>query len=917
MPDADSLTPPPAAPAGAAYAPDAVEQPWYAYWEAGGFFHADPEVVNRGEKEPFVIAMPPPNVTGRLHMGHALQDTVQDLLIRYKRMRGFEALWIPGMDHAGIATQNVVERELKKQGLDRKAMGREAFLEKVWDWKEAYGGIILQQKRRLGDSCDWRYERFTMDEGLSAAVQHVFVKLYEQGLVYRGEYLVNWDPDNQTVISNEEVDNVERPGSLWTVRYAVVDDAGQDTGEFLSIATTRPETIPADTAVAVHPDDPRFQHLVGQRVRVPVVDRLVPVVADDTIKMDFGTGALKVTPGHDENDYAIGQRHGLETISLMHLDGTLNEHGGPYAGQDRVEARHNIVADLEASGALTGVEDYPHTVPVSSRSKAVIEPLLSPQWYVKMGPLAAKATAVVDDGTVTFHPARWANEYRRWMDGIRDWPVSRQLWWGHRIPVWYPTGPDGARDEDAFVVSVESPGAGYVQDEDVLDTWFSSWLWPFATLGWPDAAGAEAPAGPQALQAFYPGTVLVSGYDILFFWIARMVMAGTHFTGQAPFSDVFITGMIKDKQGRWMSKSLGNGIDPLDMIETYGADAVRYTLAELCAQGQDIKLDPSRFEGGRNFANKLWNAFNVFGRFLPSEAGRATESLVRERRFEDLALAERWILTRLADTAAAVSEALDRYRVSEAAQLAYEFAWGDVCDWYLEVSKAPQGEAPSRESLALSVEVFEGLVRLLHPFMPFVTEELWWKLRPRAAGEACIAARWPATGAEAPAERSDAALEAFGLVQDVVTAIRQIRARYSVPPSQKIRAVVRASEGQSSARLDAVAQDPAVAEAVERLAGLDALAFGADKPAAAATAVAGRVEVFVPLAGMIDLDVERQRLQKLIDEKRGFLGGVERKLQNEAFTARAPEDVVARERQKAADARAEIAALQAGLADLD
>ena len=910
MPDTPPL--PPAAPAGSAYAPDAVEQKWYAYWEAGGFFHADPDVVNRGDKEPFVIAMPPPNVTGRLHMGHALQDTVQDLLIRYKRMRGFEALWIPGMDHAGIATQNVVERELKKQGLDRKAMGREAFLEKVWDWKEEYGGIILRQKRRLGDSCDWRYERFTMDEGLSAAVQHVFVKLHEQGLVYRGEYLVNWDPDNQTVISNEEVDNVERPGHLWTVRYAVVDEAGQDTGEHLSIATTRPETIPADTAVAVHPDDERFQHLVGQRVRVPVVGRLVPVIADDYIKMDFGAGALKVTPGHDENDHAIGQRHGLETVSLMNLDGTLNEEGGPYAGLDRFEARKAIVADLEASGELTATEDYPHTVPISSRSKAVIEPLLSPQWYVKMGPLAEKAMAVVDDGTVSFHPARWANEYRRWMDGIRDWPVSRQLWWGHRIPVWYPTDGDGEPDPDAFVVSVESPGEGYVQDEDVLDTWFSSWLWPFATLGWPTPEAAEPPAGEAALRAFYPGSVLVSGYDILFFWIARMVMAGTHFTGEAPFRDVFITGMIKDKQGRWMSKSLGNGIDPLDMIQAYGADAVRYTLAELCAQGQDIKLDPSRFEGGRNFANKLWNAFNVFGRFLPQDDdGRATESLQRTRAFDELELAERWILTRLADASAAVADALDRYRISEAAQLAYEFAWGDVCDWYLEVSKAPHGEAPGRESLAVSVELFEGVVRLLHPFMPFLTEELWWKLRPRAAGEACIAAAWPA-----PADRSDAALEAFGLVQDVVTAIRQIRARYNVPPGQKITAVVRASEGQSSARLDAVAQDPAVADAVERLAGLDALAFGADKPQASATAVAGRVEVFVPLAGMIDLDVERKRLQALIDDKRGFLGGVERKLANEAFTSRAPEAVVAKERQKAADAQAEIAALQANLADL-
>ncbi|MEM1114974.1 MAG: valine--tRNA ligase [Bacteroidota bacterium] len=892
---------PPAAPVGSAYDPEAVEQKWYAYWEEGGFFHVDPDEVLEEGKTPFVIPMPPPNVTGRLHMGHGLQDTVQDLLIRLRRMQGDAALWIPGIDHAGIATQNVVERTLRKDGVDRKELGREAFLEHVWAWKEEYGDIILQQKRRLGDSCDWRYQRFTMDEGLSRAVQDVFVRLHEQGLVYRGEYLVNWDPDNQTVISNEEVDNVERPGHLWHVEY-LFPDGPRGGRRGITIATTRPETIPADTAIAVHPEDERYTDLVGQTVLVPGVGREIPIIADAYVKPEFGAGALKVTPGHDENDFQIGKRHGLATLSIMNLDGTLGEAAGPYAGLERFEARTAIVADIEAAGQLVETEDYPHTVPISSRSKAVIEPLLSPQWYVAMEPLAKRALEVVDDGTITFHPARWANEYRRWLGDIRDWPISRQLWWGHRIPVWYPVTEAGERDEANFVVSVDSPGEGYVQDEDVLDTWFSSWLWPFATLGWPDET--------DALKAFYPASVLVSGYDILFFWIARMIMAGTHVTDEVPYTDVFITGMIKDKQGRWMSKSLGNGIDPLDMIETYGADAVRFTLAKLCAQGQDIKLDPSTFEGGRNFANKIWNASRVFGRFVErDDAGRPTEDLRRERPFAELTLAERWLLTRLHDTVEAVTASLAAFRISEAAQLAYDFVWRDFCDWYLEVSKAPAGEAPDRDSLALSTEVFEQILGLLHPFMPFVTEELWWTLRPRQPGDACIASAWPTPSAD---EIDAAAVADFQTVQDVVTAIRQVRAQYNVPPSQRIEAVVATGDRYTAESLER-ARDYA-----ERLAGLGALEIGVglDKPAASATVVVGPHEVYVPLAGMIDLDVERARLGKEIEAKRQFLGAVEKKLRNEAFTSRAPEAVVEKERQKAADAKAEIEALEANLADL-
>ncbi|MEL6615009.1 MAG: valine--tRNA ligase [Bacteroidota bacterium] len=919
LPETPPAAPPPEA-SGGAYDPTAVEAKWYPYWEDGGFFHADSEAVTSGEKVPFVIPMPPPNVTGRLHMGHALQDTVQDLLIRMKRMQGYEALWIPGQDHAGIATQNVVERTLRASGMDRKEMGREAFLEKVWEWREEYGDIILQQKRRMGDSCDWRYSRFTMDEGLSRAVQEVFVRLHEQGLVYKGEYLVNWDPENQTVISNEEVDNVERPGSLWTIRYPVVDADGADTPEALLIATTRPETIPADTAVAVHPDDERFQHLIGQRVRVPVGDRLVPVIADEAIRMDFGAGALKVTPGHSEVDWEIGKRHDIEVLSIMNLDGTLNELAGAYAGMERTAAKKQIVADLDAAGYLVGTEDYTVTTPISSRSKAVIEPLLSPQWYVKMGPLAEKAVAAVEDGTVTFHPERWANEYRRWMDGIRDWPISRQLWWGHRIPVWYHTGDNGEIDESRdFVVSVDQPEPGMVQDEDVLDTWFSSWLWPFATLGWPDPdtpTEAADMASPEALKAFYPASVLVSGYDILFFWIARMVMAGSHFTGQAPFRDVFITGMIKDKQGRWMSKSLGNGIDPLDMIEQYGADAVRFTLSVLCAQGQDIKLDPAKFEGGRNFANKIWNASRVFGRFIETDAdGFPTTDARRQRPFADLSLVERWIVTRLTETTESVTESLARFRISEAAQTLYDFLWNDFCDWYLELIKPQRGDDGEMqpmddETLGLAVEVFEGALKLLHPFMPFLTEELWWKQRPRHARGALIAADWPE-----PADRDPEAAALFATVQDLVSAVRQVRAQYGVAPSKPLAVTV--SVGGDDAQATATALE-SVRGYIERLARVDDLILApeADKPAASAAVVVDRHQVFVPLAGMIDLDAERARLSAEIEDKRGFLASVERKLANENFVARAPEAVVAKERRKGEDARAEIAALEANLADL-
>ncbi|PIQ63107.1 MAG: valine--tRNA ligase [Bacteroidetes bacterium CG12_big_fil_rev_8_21_14_0_65_60_17] len=871
------------------YNPADIESRWYAFWEERDLFRTDAH----SDKEPHVIVMPPPNVTGRLHMGHALQDTVQDALTRIRRMQGMEALWVPGMDHAGIATQNVVEKALKKEeGKNRHDLGRDAFLKKVWDWVDEYGGIILDQKRRLGDSCDWSKERFTMDDGFSRAVQEVFVRLYNEGLIYRGEYLINWCPVDMTALSDEEVDNVERNGHLWYVRYDLVDAEGS-----VTVATTRPETMLGDTAIAVHPEDERYAGLVGKRVRLPLTNRTIPIIADEYVKSDFGAGALKITPGHDKNDFEIGQRHGLEVIGVIGPDGRMNELAGAYEGMDRFDARERMVEDLEAAGVLERVEDYRATVPVSSRSKAIIEPLISRQWFVRMEPLAKPALEAVRDGRIRFHPKRWENEYFRWLENIRDWTISRQLWWGHRIPVWYHVDADGEVDESRdFVVSIEQPEPGMVQDQDVLDTWFSSWLWPFATLGWPDKT--------DDLAKFHPGSVLVSGYDILFFWIARMIMAGMHFTGEVPFRDIFITGMIKDKQGRWMSKSLGNGIDPLDMIEQYGADAVRFSLTVLCAQGQDIKLDPTKFEMGRNFATKIWNAFNVFGQFM--EPGVSYE---RKRSFDKLDLVERWMLTRLAETIEGVEADLERYRLNEAAMRVYSLFWSDYCDWYLELIKPVYGNVMEEDRIALALEVYETMLQLLHPFMPFITEELWVHVRPRGEGDVCMTSTWPAASME---ERDAEGAAHFSTMQELISGIRNIRAQYNVPPSQEITATLSVEEGLVAP----IAEHRNYFERLARVGTLD-VGVGRERPKASASVVVGRNQVFVPLAGMIDLDVERERLEKEISSKEGFLKGVEKKLLNEQFVARAPDDVVARERAKASDARAEISRLKTSLAELE
>ncbi len=876
-----------------AYDPSLIEDQWYKYWTDGGFFQANVS----DEREPHVIMMPPPNVTGRLHMGHALQSTVQDVLTRMRRMQGFESLWMPGIDHAGIATQNVVEKALKKEHrTNRHQLGREKFVEKVWEWKDEYGDIISGQMRKLGVSCDWRRQRFTMDDGFSRAVQDVFVQLFEQGLVYRGSYLVNWCPVDQTALSDEEVDNVARKGSLWYVKYPLSDGSG-----FVTVATTRPETMFGDSAIAVHPEDDRYTDLVGKTVNVPLTQRTVPIITDDYVKPEFGAGALKITPGHDKNDFDIGQRHGLPIINVISPDGTLSEEVGErFAGIDRFEARKKIVEELEQSGLLERVEDYTGTVPVSSRSKAIVEPLISRQWFVKMQPLADKALEAVRQGDVAFHPKRWENEYFRWLENIRDWTISRQLWWGHRIPVWYHLADDGEIDEARdFVVAVEQPEPGMVQDEDVLDTWFSSWLWPFATLGWPKKT--------EDLEYFYPTSVLVSGYDILFFWIARMIMAGLHFTGRVPFKDVFITGMVKDKQGRWMSKSLGNGIDPLDMIEQYGADAVRFSLSVLCAQGQDIKLDPLKFEMGRNFANKIWNAFNVFGQFMEDGKAYPEPGGVDS----NMDLAQRWMLHRLNATIASVDESMSKYRINEAVLAIYDVFWRDYCDWYLELIK-PKSGVMTDKVIAQAISIFERMTTLLHPFMPFITEELWWKLRPRQEGSSLIVAQWPRVRQY---EIDEQAESLFGLMQRVISEIRNIRSQYNVSPSKSIPAIVSVTSG--NAELVDVFRNHA--HYFESLANVESLSVGLNlsKTEASASAVVGEIELYVPLAEMIDLGVERERLSKEIEVKEGFLASVRKKLSNEQFVERAPASVVAGEKEKEKSAGDEIKRLRTNLADLD
>ncbi|WP_434074660.1 valine--tRNA ligase [Moorella naiadis (nom. illeg.)] len=871
------------------YDPEDVEEKWYRYWTEKGYFRGP--LPAKGQPA-FSIVMPPPNVTGSLHLGHALDNTLQDILTRWHRMRGDATLWVPGTDHAGIATQARVEEELAKEGLSKYDLGRERFLERVWDWKHQYGNRITSQLRLLGSSCDWSRERFTMDEGCSRAVREVFVRLYEKGLIYRGSYIINWCPRCRTTISDIEVEHEEETGHLWYIRYPFKDGSGG-----ITIATTRPETMLGDTAVAVNPADDRYREVVGKTLVLPLVNREIPVIADEYVDPTFGTGAVKITPAHDPHDFEVATRHNLPSITVISKEAVMTEEAGLYAGMERYACRGQLVDDLQAAGFLVKVEEHTHAVGHCYRCGTTIEPLVSPQWFVRMAPLAAPAIQAAKEGRVRFVPERFTRIYLNWLENIRDWCISRQLWWGHRIPVWYcqQCGEEICTREDP----VECPACGSTaleQDPDVLDTWFSSALWPFSTLGWPEKT-------PE-LAAFYPTSVLVTGRDIIFFWVARMLFMGLEFMGDVPFREVLIHGLILDAQGRKMSKSLGNGIDPMEVIKDYGADTLRLMLVTGNTPGNDLRFHPERLEGTRNFANKIWNA----ARFALMNLEDYQPAPLRPA---DFTLADGWILTRLNQLIREVNTGLEAYEIGEVARLLYEFFWGELCDWYIELIKPRlYGQDCSERQVAqgVLVTVLGRSLQLLHPFMPFITEEMWQHLPGER--ESIMISSWPRP---VPEYDDAAAREKMELVMAVIRAVRTLRSEMNVPPGRKAEVIL-------------VAADPADREILRQgtgyLANLAAagqvqvVAALAQPPSGAATAITAGVQVYLPLAGLIDLEKEQARLEKELQHVRADLEQVEKKLARADFRTKAPAAIVAKEEAKAAELKATMAALSQRLSYL-
>ena len=866
------------------YEPQQVEAKIYEMWEKSGAFHA----VKDESKKPFTIVMPPPNVTGQLHMGHAMDATLQDTLIRFKRMQGYNALWLPGVDHAGIATQIKVEEELRKEGLTRYDLGREKFLERVWDWKHKYGNRIVEQQKKLGASCDWDRAAFTMDEGCSKAVREVFVSLYEKGLIYKGSRIINWCPNCVTALSDAEVEYVDKPGKLWHLRYPLADGTGE-----VVVATTRPETMLGDTGVCVNPNDERYQHLIGKTVILPLVNKEIPIVADDYAEMEFGTGCVKMTPAHDPNDFEVGLRHNLEVIRVLDDNCKINALGGKYEGLDRYEARKQIVADLEAGGYLVKIEDHAHNVGTCYRCHNDVEPIISAQWFVKMKPLAEEAIRSVNEGETVFVPDRFTKNYMNWMTNIRDWCISRQLWWGHQIPVWYcaDCGHMTCSREDAQ--TCEKCGSANIErDPDVLDTWFSSALWPFETLGWPEKT--------EDLDYFYPTDVLVTGYDIITFWVSRMIVSGLEHTGKAPFHTVLIHGLVRDNQGRKMSKSLGNGIDPLEMIEKYGCDALRMNMVTGNSPGNDMRFYVERCEAMRNFANKLWNASRYV---MMNLAEDAVNELPEAGKLE---IADKWVLSKLNTLISEVTENLEHYELGVAVQKIYDFIWDTYCDWYIELTKARlYSEDADRKQTAIQVLVYvlDQTLRLLHPFMPFITEEIWQSLPHE--GDALITAKWP--------EYSEAL--AFKTEEDhmesVMNAIRAIRARrteMNVPPSKKAALYVVTSRPEIFTEGEGFIQRLAYADAVTMLENdpenLDGMV----------TITTADAKLYIPMGQLVDVQKEIERITKELEAAKKFLGSLEAKLSNEKFVSRAPEAVVAAEREKAAKTADLIAQLEQSLA---
>ena len=868
------------------YEPQQVEQEIYEMWEKGGHFKP-----NRSrDAKPFTIVMPPPNVTGQLHMGHAMDATLQDTLIRYKRMQGYNALWLPGVDHAGIATQIKVEEELRKEGLTRYDLGREKFLERVWDWKHKYGNRIVQQQKKLGASCDWDRARFTMDEGCSKAVREVFVSLYEKGLIYKGSRIINWCPHCVTALSDAEVEYVDKPGHLWHIRYPLADGSGE-----VVVATTRPETMLGDTGVCVNPEDTRYTHIVGKNVILPLVNKEIPIVADSYAEMDFGTGCVKMTPAHDPNDFEVGLRHNLEVIRVLDDNGVVNAFGGKYEGLDRYEARKQIVADLDAQGYLVKVDDHAHNVGTCYRCHNDVEPIISAQWFVKMKPLAEEAIRVVKEGETKFVPERFSKTYLNWMENVRDWCISRQLWWGHQIPAWTCADCGHMTVSRENATFCEKCGSKNIErDPDVLDTWFSSALWPFETLGWPE--------NTEDLDYFYPTDVLVTGYDIIFFWVARMIFSGCEHMKKTPFHTVLIHGLVRDDKGRKMSKSLGNGIDPLEMIEKYGCDALRMNMVTGNSPGNDMRFYVERCEAMRNFANKLWNA----SRYVLMNLKEDAKNELPEASL--LTAADKWVLSKLNNLIKEVTDNLDKYELGVAIQKIYDFLWDTYCDWYIELTKArlySDDEAQKNTALQVLVYVLDQTLRLLHPFMPFITEEIWQSLPHEE--EALIVAKWPEFREELKFVTEEAEMES---VMEAIRAIRNRRAEMNVPPSKKAALFVLSSKAHMYKEGEGFIQRLAYAESVTIL---DKEPDNIDGMVCCTTADA---KLYIPMGELVDVAKELERINKELEKARKNLAMLEGKLSNENFVARAPQAVVDAEREKAAKAKDLIVQLEESAAAL-
>ncbi len=863
------------------YEPREVEDRIYDFWLSGGFFHAEVDP----DKKPYTIVIPPPNITGQLHMGHALDETLQDIIIRFKRMQGYSALWLPGTDHASIATEAKIVEAMKKEGLTKQDVGRDGFLDRAWKWREKFGGRIIQQLKKLGSSCDWERERFTLDEGCSKAVREVFVRLYEKGLIYRGERIVNWCPHCRTTISDAEVEFAEHDGHFWHLRYPLTDGSG-----YVQLATTRPETMLGDTAVAVHPEDERYRDLVGKTVTLPLVGREIPIIADEYVEQDFGTGVVKITPAHDPNDFEVGARHNLPIINVMDECAVINENGGKYRGMDRYEARKAIVKDLEEGGYLVKVEPIKHNVGSCYRCSTVVEPRISKQWFVKMAPLAKPAVDCVKQGEIRFVPDRFEKIYYNWMENIRDWCISRQLWWGHRIPAWY------CQDCGETIVAREEPdccpkcGGKLHQDEDTLDTWFSSALWPFSTLGWPDKT-------PE-LEYFYPTDTLVTGYDIIFFWVARMIFSGVEYTGKVPFKNVFFHGLVRDGQGRKMSKSLGNGVDPLEVIDQYGADALRFTLVTGNSPGNDMRFTDEKVASSRNFANKIWNA----ARFIHMNIDGHE---VKNQLPEELALEDRWIVSSFNRVAGEVTENLEKFELGIAVQKLYDFIWDEFCDWYIELAKTrlQSGDETAQGARQVLVWVMTGVLKLLHPFMPYITEEIWQTLpHTEEDQKALMVSPYPVRRPELDCPQAEQEMKR---IMDAIRGIRNRRAEMNVPPSRKAKVYI------ASAAQDTFCNGSAF---ISRLAYASAVEVGEqfDIPGAV-TVVTADARIYIPMDELVDKQAERARLSKELEAAQKQLSQAQGKLNNPGFTGKAPANVVEGVRANAAKLEDKIRMLNASL----